>query len=72
MQVNLVWQWTVKMYVKVENMHLGLKCCSNICFSFDDFAGPRPDCMTFLALKICILNYVTFHFQDLYAMHVEC
>jgi len=51
---NQVRQWTMIMYVKVENMHMGQKSgkFSILSMNFHDFPGPRPNSMTFRAWKI--------------------
>jgi len=61
---NRVWQWTMIMFVKAENMYTGQKCSNHLVY-FHNFPGSRPNFMTFQAWKILILNSMTF--QDLYA-----
>jgi len=59
---NRVWQWTTIMYVKAENMYTGQKCGNNLVYFawLFMFPGSTPNCMTFQAWKIWILNSMMF------------
>jgi len=62
--VNLVWQYTMIMYIKAEKTDMSLKCGNHLIY-FPYLPGPRPHFTTFQVWKIWILIVMTL--QDMCA-----